>query len=210
VQEMQTLVVQHWPACGAAVTPQQDLLVLALETPLTPHRGQARELVRAALAEVLGAHLGCGAGGIRLVSVAGRALRLDLKGGNIGLSVSHEPGLSLAAIHFGGPVGVDLMQVPREAQWQDEVPLLARDYLGPDVVRDLAILPVDERMACFARNWTALEASLKLSGLGLEEWSAVRQRSRMASHCMPLQLPSGFVGSLALPAAQGDGAQFRQ
>jgi 4'-phosphopantetheinyl transferase len=207
---MQTLVVQHWPACGAAVTPQQDLLVLALETPLTPNRGRARQLVRAALAEVLGAHLGCGAGGIRFVSVAGQALRLDRNRGNIGLSVSHEPGFSLAAIHFGGPVGVDLLQVPREAQWQDEVPLLARDYLGPDVARELAVLPVDERMACFARHWTALEASLKLSGLGLEEWSASRQRSRAVCHCMPLQLPAGFVGSLAVPVAQGGGAQFRQ
>lgn len=207
---MLSLVVQRWPACGVAVRPQLGLLVLALETPLTPNRGRARQLVRVALAEVLGAHLGCGAGGIRFVSVAGQALRLDRNGVNIGLSVSHEPGLSLAAIHFGGPVGVDLLQVPRVPEWQDEVPLLARDYLGPDVAQALAALPACERVACFATHWTALEASLKLLGLGLEEWSPSRQRSRAVCHCMPLQLPAGFVGSLAVPAAQGGGTQFRQ
>lgn len=189
---------------------QEDLLVLALETPHTTNRGQARQRVRAVLAEVLGARLGCAPAEIRLLSVPGRPLLLDRDGVDIGLSVSHEPGLSLAAIHFGGPVGVDLLRVPQAPAWRDEIPLLARDYLGPAVARELAVLPPGERVGHFAACWAALEAGLKLLGRGLEEWHPAVQRALAACCCRPLLLPAGFVGSLALPAAQGGGVQFRQ
>jgi 4'-phosphopantetheinyl transferase len=193
-----------------AVVVQEDLLVLALETPHTSNRRQARQLVRAALAEVLGAHLGCAPADIRLISVPGQPLRLERDGVNVGLSVSHEPGLSLAAIHFGGPVGVDLLRVPVEPEWRGEMLLLARDYLGPAAARALAALPLCDQVAGFAMQWTALEAGLKLWGRGLEEWSPAVQQRLAACRCLPLQLPAGFVGSLALPAAQGGGVQFRQ
>ena len=207
---MPTFAVQHWSGDTAACAPEQGLLVLAVEAPDTPDRVQARQLVRAALTQVLGAHLGCAPAEICLVSVPGRPLRLDRDGVDVGLSVSHEPGLSLVAIHFGGPVGVDLLRVPPEPEWRAEVPLLARDYLGPVAARALAALPLGDQVAGFAAQWTALEAGLKLWERGLEEWSPAVQRCLAACRCLPLQLPSGFVGSLAIPATQGGGVQFRQ
>jgi 4'-phosphopantetheinyl transferase len=208
--KMPTLAVQRWSGDAAACVPEQGLLVLAVDAPDTPNRVQARQLVRAALAEVLGAHLGCRPAEIRLVSVPGQPLRLDRQGVNIGLSVSHEPGLSLAAIHFGGPVGVDLLRLPPEPEWRDAVLLLAQDYLGPAVAGALVALPAGERVAYFAACWAGFEAGLKLSGRGLEEWSPAVQSRLAGCCCRPLLLPAGFVGSLAVPAAQGGGAQFRQ
>ncbi|NTV10021.1 MAG: 4'-phosphopantetheinyl transferase superfamily protein [Zoogloea sp.] len=198
--EMPPLAVHRWPAAGAPIAPQHGLLIIAVDTQHSTQREEARRLVRAALAELLGAHLGCPAAAVRLVSHPGQPLRLDRPDTRIGLSVSHEPGLSLAVAHLAGPVGIDLLQVPRDPGWLAEIPLLARDYLGPEIAAQIAALPADERAFRFAREWTALEAGLKCLGSGLDEWSPALQQRLAGCRRHRLQLPGDHVGAVAVPS----------
>lgn len=183
--------------------PLPELLVLAIDTPTGQDRTTARQLVRARLQSVLAAHLACPAAQVELLSSPGRGLRLAAPKHRIGLSVSHESGLSLVAIHLAGPVGIDLLAVPGVPAWQAEIPTLAADYLGPDCARHLATLPPAQQVAAFARAWTAHEACLKLHGEGLREWNngemgTAGQKTRC--QIRPLALSAGYVGNVAIPA----------
>jgi 4'-phosphopantetheinyl transferase len=113
-----------------------------------------------------------------------------------GLSVSHEQGLSLAAIAPQGPVGVDLLAVTAVPD-ADECLRLARDYLGSHTAQALAALPATQRTMAFARAWTAQEARLKCMGLGLDEWSPENEATWPQLHQDPLTLPQGYLGSVA-------------
>lgn len=183
--------------------PLPELLVLAIATPAGQDRTTARQLVRARLQSVLAAHLACPAAQVELLSSPGSGLRLAAPKHRIGLSISHESGLSLAAIHLAGQVGIDLLAVPATPAWQAEISTLAADYLGPDCARHLATLPPAQQVAAFARAWTAHEACLKLHGEGLREWNeeemgTAGQKARC--RIRPLALPAGYVGSVAIPA----------
>lgn len=183
--------------------PLPELLVLAIDTPAGQDRTTARQLVRARLRSVLAAHLACPAAQVELLSSPGSGLRLAAPKHRIGLSVSHESGLSLAAIHLAGQVGIDLLAVPAKPAWQAEIPTLAADYLGPDCARHLASLPPAQQVAAFARAWTAHEACLKLHGEGLREWNEAEMGTagqKARCRIRPLALPAGYVGSVAIPA----------
>lgn len=183
--------------------PLPELLVLAIETPAGQDRAAARQMLRARVRNVLAAHLACPAAQVELLSSPGSGLRLADPKQRIGLSLSHESGLSLAAIHLAGAVGVDLLSVPAAPVWQAEIPTLAADYLGPDCARHLASLPPAQQLAAFARAWTAHEACLKLHGEGLREWNEAEMGTTgQESRCRirPLALPAGYVGSVAIPA----------
>lgn len=113
------------------------------------------------------------------------------------LSFSHQPGYALAALSRTGPVGVDLMRVEALPDWRE----LADDYLSPEVSRRLAGLPPDGRDRAFAVAWTCLEAGLKCLGQPLTEWTPVLAARLAALHTLPLDLPAGWVGTLAVPDA---------
>jgi 4'-phosphopantetheinyl transferase len=53
-------------------------------------------------------------------------------------------------------------------------------------------------MRAFAREWTRAEACLKCHGLPLQEWSDALERRLKDCHLFALELPDGFVGTLAL------------
>ena len=192
--------VHRWPEDGASPVVAGNLLIAAVNSEKTPNRVDARRLVRRALSDILAAHLSCLPADVRLISTLGQALRLDLPGTTIGLSVSHAPGLSLLAIHLNGPVGIDLMPSFTTPDWLEEIPRLAQDYLGPQVAAQLAALPLDKQGASFAAAWTRLEASLKCRGVGLDEWRTAPQKDLHHCHSFSLCLPAGLIGSLALPA----------
>ena len=87
------------------------MLVIRLAT--DGERASARAQVRQAVRQALCAWLALAPDQIALTSTPGQAPRLVLKGARTaGLSVSHEAGLSLAAINLHGRIGVDLMRVP--------------------------------------------------------------------------------------------------
>ena len=113
------------------------------------------------------------------------------------LAISHDGALSLAAISLQGPVGIDVTLVMDIPDWE----AVARDYLGPAVTADLAALPTDARAQAFARAWSEREARLKYLGRELVEWSEDGDRPLAACRCLPLALPEGYAGVLALPSS---------
>lgn len=197
-----TLVVQHWPPVLPFAAPR--LLLLAVGTPATTRRDTARRMVREALGEILGAQLDCPPADLPLLFVAGQAPRVAAKHAPLGISIAHEPGLSLLAIHHDGAVGIDLLGLPARPPWSAEMPDLARDYLGPEIAGQIALLPAANRAAGFAAAWTRLEAGLKCLGVGLTEWTLALQQDLAACRYFRLQLPSGFVGAVALAGSAHD------
>lgn len=174
--------------------------VLMVTTPANTVRDEARALVRAALRSFLGQLAGCEEAAVSLHTEPGQAPRLDALPGAthlaLHLSISHETGLSLAAIRSGGRVGVDLMRAADAAMpdWHD----VAQDYLGPDTAAGLLRLDDEERPAAFARAWTRHEAALKCLGRQLEEWSPGLAHELARCRVSELLLPAPYTGAVAL------------
>ena len=188
--------VLRWPASFDAA---QERLIVAVDTPDTPIRETARQQVRDVLREILG--------DVELISRPGQPIRVAGQVKTPGISVSHEAGLSLVAVHFGGPVGIDLLRMPEYPDWRAELLTLAVDYLGPIIARQIAALPPIEQLACFASAWTRHEARLKCLGLGLEEWSDLLENRLAPCRVQTLILPSGYIGAVAtLTAAENPAA----
>lgn len=187
------LPVYAWPG---SVPSGVDLLVIGTVTPQSPIRDIARQRVRDALREVLATLLGCDPSAVPLISRPGAPPRLDLLGSPMGLSVTHEPGLSLAAIHLHGPVGIDVMRVADFPDWE----ALARDYLGQAKAAVLANLPSAARAEALARAWTEHEAALKCQVRGLSEWDSEVAETLAGCRSFPLALPAGYAGHAAIRA----------
>ena len=178
---LKTLEVLDWP--GTLVVPTTGLLVISVLTTPGDDRTQARKQVRQALREVLGMLL---PQPLELIDVVGQALRV--KDSSINLSISHAPGLSVAAINLYGAVGVDLMQFEEDADFLPDWQQVAHDYLGPDAASRIT------DAYGFAQEWTRREAQLKCCGLGITEWEATQELRY--GKTMLLTLPHGYVGSV--------------
>lgn len=167
------------------------LWILQVPAPLTPLRDTARDLVREALQAHLPAVLNSTQASV--ISEPGEAPRLAAPHEGIGLSIAHERGLSLVAIHTQGPVGVDLMQVMDMPDALD----VAQAYLGPDAAQALAPLAPEAQAHAFALAWTAHEARLKCLGMPLQEWHEGLNTSLSTCLLQPLALPAPWVAHLA-------------
>ena len=153
-------------------------------------RIEARARIRAAVREVLSQLLYCA---VDLHTSPGQApvVLIDGAPSPIGLSISHAGDLSVAALNPAGSVGIDLMDVQIVSDWAR----VAHDYLGMAVACRLAALSDAERPQALAQAWAEREARLKLAGLHLSEWT-----SPLDECCvLPLELPAGFAGALAVP-----------
>ncbi|ALK99702.2 MULTISPECIES: 4'-phosphopantetheinyl transferase superfamily protein [unclassified Massilia] len=205
--------VRWWPAAGGAgdgvpggagsrrlvanFDAGDDAVVLGVQ-------GQAeRELARGAIRDAIAAELaslsGLAPAQVALYTPAGQVPWAEL-GYPAGprrawLAISHDGVLSVAAISLRGPVGIDVSCIVDIPDWE----AVARDYLGPDVTARLAALAPDARPAAFARAWSEREARLKYLGRELVEWSLEGDRELSACRCLPLALPEGYAGVLALP-----------
>jgi 4'-phosphopantetheinyl transferase len=166
-----------------------------------PDRETARRAIRAALLDALAARWGVGADRVQLHSPPGAApwaiVALDGGPRRIALAISHDGELSVAAFWSGAAVGIDVSQVVPVPDWE----AVARDYLGPAAAQALAFVPASARDAAFAHAWSEHEARLKCLGLQLDEWRDERAPMLRACRCLPLALPDGYVGSLAVAAA---------
>lgn len=182
-------------------TPENGLQVFWLTTPFTQNRDLASQLVRSALRETLAPLLDCAPAAIPLLAQPGQPLRLAGRERQIGLSVSHAPGLSLVATHLIGAVGVDLLRLADLAMNDAELQRMAMDYLGNEVARRLAGLSGERRRQAFAEAWVGLEAGLKCLGEGLAEWSPECQALLANCRIRELLLPAGVVGAVAWLAA---------
>ena len=163
------------------------LLVIGIVPPLS--RLEARVHLRQAVREAAAQWLQLNIEAISVDSTLGQTPRLLLAGRAAGLSLTHDEGISLAAIHLHGPVGIDVMRVQDIPDWAN----LARDYLGPPVEQELAACTASQRPAALAQAWTAREAALKYSGLQLAEWNGAAPACRWQA----LPLPGPYVASLA-------------
>jgi 4'-phosphopantetheinyl transferase len=197
-----TLAVHPWP--GALPVPVEGVIVIGL---VTADRSSARVQIRLAVQQMLGQLLARSPERIVLTSMPGQAPVIAVGGidSRMGLSISHEADLSLAAINLDGRIGVDLMRVPQannhdhDHEWIDLM-TMARDYLGPACAIALAGVAPDLRRSAFASAWSAHEASLKCHGLALAEWGTMPPPAvlRIAA----LDLPAPFVGAVATPDAR--------
>jgi 4'-phosphopantetheinyl transferase len=175
-------------------------IVISVATPDTTIRHIARARIRSALRETLGRLLNHPPEAIPLISQPGQPLRLELPGHAIGLSVSHEAGLSVAAIHRHGAVGIDLMRVGAAPDWMSDWETVALDYLGRQARDRIARHAPAQTAQAFAHEWTRVEACLKCLGLPLQEWSPALQRRLSRCRVVGLELGEGWAGALAVPA----------
>lgn len=173
----------------------QALTVIGIAAPDSPLRQVARAQLRGALCDTLGKLLERPAASIPLRSQPGLPLALDWPDIRIGLSLSHAEGLSVAALHVGGAVGVDVMRVLPDAlpDWA----AVARDYLGPPTCDQLAAVAPAQRAWAFAQAWTRWEAGLKCLGLALTEWTPGLAQRLALCRITPLALPAPYCGALA-------------
>ena len=154
-------------------------------------RLEARQRIRAAVRAAAAQWLKMDIESISVESTPGAPPRLLLAGRAAGLSLTHDEGISLAAIHLHGAVGIDVMRVQDIPDWAN----LARDYLGPQVAGELAACPDAQRPLRLAQAWTAREAALKCAGLPLMEWDGVALNYKVQH----IALQDGFVAMLATP-----------
>jgi hypothetical protein len=169
----QRLPVFDWPNDAGRLSLENGLLVIGLQTPPAKQRQEARQLVRVAIQEVLALLLHCAASEIDLLTQAGQAIKLLNAHQNIGLSISHEVGLSLFGI------------------------TIAIEYLGVEVAEGILSEPIERHKEAFAMAWTEFEASLKVKGEALIEWSAARDEKLKSARVCSLALGDGYIGAIA-------------
>ncbi|MBC7598109.1 MAG: 4'-phosphopantetheinyl transferase superfamily protein [Polaromonas sp.] len=201
---LEPVTVHAWPQhqwlAVQALRSAQAMTVISIATPATENRRVARSLVRSALRETLAVLLGQPAASIALVSPLGRVIHVDSTTCPLSLSISHSPGISVAAICQGAAIGIDVMQIEAVTPGHPDWLRLASDYLGPQVTANLQSAPPATFQSVFAQAWTDFEAALKCLGLGLTEWSP-ELASRLAScRVMALDLPASYCGSIATVA----------
>lgn len=196
---MQAPAVLQWPQEAAqvrAALQQGHTIVLCVTQPHGTDRPAARARVRAVLQAALGDWLGCPSPMVVLRSDAGMPVQLAYPACPVSLSISHETGLSLAAIAPHGTVGVDVLRTLSLPD-ASECLQLAHDYLGPDAAQRLAMQPPTECATAFAYAWTQWEARLKSAELGLREWTSELDHllGRPSVHVLPLHPP--YCGAVA-------------
>lgn len=175
------------PVWQHLASPWAGVHLMAIPTPADLRREAVRRIVRQALAQRLAGLLDTGVEELgSLIGPPGQAPRLAAPWSRVGLSLSHEPGLSLAAVRLHGPVGIDLVRLGAALP---ELARLSRDYLGPATAAMLAARPEAERQTAFAAAWTTHEARLKCLGLALDEWSPALARRLAHCRAAPLTLP---------------------
>ena len=190
------LTVYFWPESVDDIPVNQSLIVIAVRNLPTTLRSQARKLIRLAITQVLADKLSCSYTEIKLITQPGQSVKVSQPRQTIGLSISHELGLSLAAINMNGKVGVDLIDV-KSIPNDHEIYKLALEYLGTQVAEYLSLLPSELQKHAFANAWTEFEARLKCQGESLDEWTASSALQLNTLIIQPLELPEGYIGTVA-------------
>lgn len=176
------------------LVPSAPLFVVAVASPDRTPRPVARQRIRTALHSVLSELWLCNPTHVTLTTTPGEPLRAQGPHAlNWGVSVSHDTGLSVAAVHRHGPVGVDLVRTATAFDWR----ATAHDYLGPNVASDIAAQPLSAQNETFLKAWTQHEARLKCLSLGLVEWSPALHARFNDLKTAPLDLPAEWLGTVA-------------
>ena len=182
----------------AELRSRRAMTVISVVTPATTNRLRARALIRTALLETLAVFLHQPRTSITLVSHPGQAISVQVPLASLHLSVSHMPGMSVAAIASGAAVGVDLMPVPQGIDAMTDWSHVALDYLGATATALLQHTLPAHRPGAFAQAWTQFEASLKCQGVALTEWTPALAHQLTTCHLSALDLPEGCRGAIAV------------
>lgn len=208
---IELMQVLPWPLRAAdallALQSEAACVVISIATPYTDNRTLARQSVREALGDLLAGYWQQPVEAIELSNRTGEALTLLSPPFTVGLSISHAPGCSLAAVHLNRAVGVDVARIDTQSfggeYAQPEWGQLAQDYMGPDTHRQLARTAPTVRALAFAQAWCDLEAKLKCLGRGLTEWTPALGHALEGCQLIALDLPEPLRGALAFgPARQ--------
>lgn len=201
--EDKLVAVHAWPqgmqAAVGELRGSRAMAVISVATPATGERPLARALIRTALRETVAMFLDQPVGSITLVSRPGQAIGVESPLARLHLSVSHMPGMSVAAIGRVGAIGVDVMRVEQDAAAMSDWARVALDYLGPAALDALQRTPPMQRPPAFAQAWVHFEASLKCLGLALTEWTPALAQRLAACRVMALGLPEDCHGAIAVP-----------
>lgn len=179
-------------------------VAIAISTDSTQDRTRARQQIRSAIITLIQQCYQIDRRDIEIAASSGTAPRLFFSGHEAALSISHEAGLSLAAICLDSSVGIDLLNTKSLAkesfEWQD----IARIYLDPDRHQMIRSLTPQQQRLSFVQEWTTLEARYKCAGMALSEWSdTVATGRHIKLQTMPayqLDLPENYCGSIAFSA----------
>ena len=182
---------------------KQNLIVIAVRTVPTSLRLQARKLIRIAIRQVIAKKLACPYAEVKFISELGQSLKLAQPRQNIGLSISHESGLSLAAINMNGKVGVDLIDI-KSIPNSNEIDTLALEYLGAEVAEYLSHLSVEEQSRAFAQAWTEFEARLKCQEKSLTEWIPASALQLNTLAVRSLSMPESYIGTVVFSDSIND------
>jgi 4'-phosphopantetheinyl transferase len=191
------VAVHPWPAAqqaAALALTELGLAVIGVELDAAATRDVARHSIRHALADTLALACHCPLAQVQLQSEPAQPVRVTIPGHRLALSLSHETGLSLAAIRVGGAVGIDVMRIDEELDWKP----VARLYLGTSVSAEIGCKPRSRQAYFFAQAWTAWEASLKCCGLAISEWNPALAGTLAQCRVQALEVPAGFAGSVAV------------
>lgn len=195
------VAVHAWPQDARHVLNDlrspQACAVICIDTPHTSIRHVARQLIRNVVCEALGGLWSQAPQGLTLSGQPGSAITVQGAPMPVALSLSHAPGLSVAAIRLRGRVGVDIMPLDAGPDGMPDWACVSQSYLGPHAYRQLAKLAPDQRAAAFAQRWADWEAGLKCLGLALTEWTPALQSRLNLCRVTSLVLPQGYCGSLA-------------
>jgi 4'-phosphopantetheinyl transferase len=156
------------------------------------HAGYRARYIRAqaGLRQILGRYLGHPPHA--LAFTYGPAGKPALVGAEDGLAfnLTTTGDLALAAVSAGTEVGVDCEWI----RLRRDLEAIARRMFAPAQVEELLATPEPERLGCFYRAWTALEADAKADGRGLFRPRAPGARPPRIAHCIPAP---GHVAALA-------------
>ncbi|MFZ6754342.1 hypothetical protein ACO0KY_13310 [Undibacterium sp. Dicai25W] len=180
----------------------KDVVVIYITVPENIERDVARQSLRLALTEMLVAAFDCPAQQIRIISIIAKGNFALVGEQELFISMSYEAGIAIAAISAKNQLGIDILRLTPEIEWQD----LARLYLGEQKTSEILAAPVLNQFRLFTKYWTQLEAKLKSNGMTLTEHenqiSAANHHLLADTELFLLQVPETYVASLALSAMQ--------
>lgn len=120
-------------------------------------------------------------------------------GSSLCFNLSHSSELAVVAVSGMSEIGVDLESVRPIAEWME----ISRNTFHPAANEWILSQPAHKRMEAFFQVWTATEAFVKASGLGiaqrLDSFSVVGEALPQDCVITRLDVPSGYVGAVAHP-----------
>ena len=172
--------------------------VIQIAADFSDDRRTARTAIRAALIDALACVLECAPQRIALRSTPGSAPQVA--GHDVAVSITHAPGMSLAALTRSAAIGIDVLHLPSSTLPPAELVRLGYEYLGTQAQQQIASAPESMQAHTFATAWTAHEAGLKCLSHPLIEWDNAPCQQLATLQCASLALPSSWVGALCWSA----------